>query len=425
MKKFLLASIVNFCCVIGFAQNTASPYSIIGLGDIEKSFFDRTTGLGHAGIALTSDRNLLLSNPASLSFLTNPYYSNPFYFDVAARYKNVNYAGDAVKNSTTNQANDLQFKKIAFAIKPKANWGLSFGLLPFSNANYSFTGIKRLQGSNEVMDAIYQGSGSTNLLYLSNSILIAKKLSIGVQTSLMFGQMNTKEILYNYIADSGLITEKNIFLSKVVFKGGFIYRDTINKDWNYSVGATGSLQNSIGATYDATVKNGNVTLNSKKVQQSDYTKLPAMGTVGVCLNYKSNYTFVADYTRQNWSNVGLKGTNYNVTNSSRIGVGLQYTGVGVFRDNRGNTFAYEKYFYQAGFYQQNGYLNIAGTNISEFGITLGAGKQLTNNLSLQANIEIGSRGTTDKGLIKENISQVGVTISYRDFWNTKKIKRYN
>ena len=133
MKKLYIAFVACICLGKLSAQNTSSPYSIIGLGDMEKSYFDRTSGLGYGGVALSSDRYLLLSNPASLSFLMNPSYSNPFYFEVAARYKNVNYSGSAITSNTTNQSNDLQFKKIAFAIKPKKRWGLSFGLMPFSS----------------------------------------------------------------------------------------------------------------------------------------------------------------------------------------------------------------------------------------------------------------------------------------------------
>jgi hypothetical protein len=33
------------------AQNNTSPYSMLGIGDLEKSNFDRTSGMGHAGVA--------------------------------------------------------------------------------------------------------------------------------------------------------------------------------------------------------------------------------------------------------------------------------------------------------------------------------------------------------------------------------------
>ena len=73
MKKFGITLIVCFCLGKMFAQNTSSPYSIIGLGDIEKSFFDRTSGLGHAGVALHNDRYFFVGNPASFSFLEKTY----------------------------------------------------------------------------------------------------------------------------------------------------------------------------------------------------------------------------------------------------------------------------------------------------------------------------------------------------------------
>ena len=152
-----------------------------------------------------------------------------------------------------------------------------------------------------------------------------------------------------------------------------------------------------------------------------------MLTTGLVVNYKTNYTFALDYATQNWSSVtNFNTSNYTLINSSRVSAGLQYTSFGAVRDNRGNTMIYEKYFYQAGFYSGNTYLNVKGQNINEWGITLSAGKQLNRSgLALQGTIEIGSRGTTNNGLLKENISQIGLTISYRDFWNTKKIKRYN
>jgi hypothetical protein len=72
------------------------------------------------------------------------------------------------------------------------------------------------------------------------------------------------------------------------------------------------------------------------------------------------------------------------------------------------------------------YLNVYGQQIKEWGITMGAGTLLTRSgLGIQGTIEIGSRGNTSNGLIKENITQIGLTISYRDNWFTKKVKKYN
>lgn len=426
MKKLTILLMTCFCLGKTIAQNTSSPYSVIGLGDIEKSYFDRTAGLGHAGVALFSDRYALAINPASNAFLERPSYRNPFYFDVAARYKNVGYSGTAISSSTENVSNDLQFKRITFAIKPKAKWALSFGLMPFSSANYSFTGVKRIQGDNFTVAANYEGSGSSNLVYLSNSFLITKNLSIGVQSSVLFGQFNDKEIVYSAITDSVLQTTRNIYLAKPYFKGGILYKKEINKDWTASIGATGSLKTNLNATYNLTVKDGNTTLKDVEESRNNFTSLPLIGTIGIAATYKGKYNFVADYSGQNWGALKYGGTNYSLVNSSRFSAGVQYLNNVIFRDSKGNTSIYEKSYFQAGFFYNKSYLKIYGEPIKEWGITLGAGTQLNRSgLGVQGTIELGSRGTTNNGLIKENITQIGLTISYRDFWYTKKIKRYN
>ena len=427
MKKFSIAVLVCFSFGKLSAQNTSSPYSIIGLGDIEKSNFDRTSGLGHAGVALSSDRYLLVGNPASLAFLDKPNFRNAFYFDLSTRYKNVNYSGAAITNSTANQSNDLQFRRISFAIKPKAKWALSFGLLPFSNTNYSFTGIKKIQGDNFGVNANYDGTGSSNLIYLSNSFLITKNLSIGVQSSVLFGQFEDKEIVYSSITDSVLSTDRNIYLASPYFKGGLIYKVKANKDLNLSLGASGSLKTNVNANYRLTVKDGNTTLKTENESRNNYTSLPLMGTIGLAATYKNKYTFVLDYSAQNWSSLNYRGSNYSLQNSNRISAGIQFTNNVMIQDVKGgNAGMYEKNYFQVGYFYNNSYLNIYGQPIKEWGVTLGAGTQLNRSgLGVQGTIELGGRGTINNGLIKENITQIGVTISYRDFWFTKKIKKYN
>ena len=103
------------------AQNNASPYSIIGIGDIEKSSFDRTSSMGHTGIALASDatnRFLYHANPASYSGLQDKFFN----FEATTRYKGVSYAGTPIGSASASQSSDLQFKKLVIAIKIKPKW---------------------------------------------------------------------------------------------------------------------------------------------------------------------------------------------------------------------------------------------------------------------------------------------------------------
>jgi hypothetical protein len=56
------------------AQTNNSPYSLLGIGDIDNDFYNRTSGLANTGIAYRSDRFLLNNNPASFSALTNQVF---------------------------------------------------------------------------------------------------------------------------------------------------------------------------------------------------------------------------------------------------------------------------------------------------------------------------------------------------------------
>ncbi len=417
-RKLLFIGITCLICTGSLkAQNNTSPYSIIGIGDLEKSTFDRTTGMGHAGVALSSSRFMYQANPASYSRLDEHF----FYFEFSTRYKTVNYSGAPITDPTQSSSSDIQFKKIALAIKPKPRWAISVGLLPFSTSNYSFSGKKYVQGSNITANAYYEGSGSTNQFYIANSYAINKNLSVGLQASYIFGQLQETETLSQDIADSTLSTNRNIFLGNPYLKFGFQYKGKINSQLEIAVGATASNTTKLRADYALTVKDGNTVLLDNEYYKSNYFSLPVTYTGGIAAIYRNKYTFAADYNYQGWSNLNYKGISYSLVNSQRLSVGAEYSNKMKYLDQ-----TYERYFFQTGFFYNNSYLRIAGQQLTDYGATFGAGMLLARSgLGLQGAIELGKRGTTDNGLIKEKYTQFNVTISYRDFWVSRKMKKYN
>lgn len=434
MKFFytiVFASIVS----VSFGQNTSSPYSILGLGDIEKSSFDRTSGVGHSGLAWVSDRFINSSNPASYSFLNDKFFN----FEVSARYRSINYSGDPLKNASATQSNDLQFKRISGAIKLKPRLGLGFGITPFSTANYSFFGTRAVQGSGSLLlNTFNEGSGSLNNAFVAVSYLFPLKkidlknpkpiptLSIGAQTNFLFGQFQQKESIFSPLSDSVLVTNRNTYYNNPQLKGGFVLNYPVNDKWRFSAAATGSLQTTLNSSEDLTITDGQTQIKKTTTSNANGFTLPNMIGAGIAAVYKNKYTFTADYSRQNWADLRYKGFGYSIVNSERIGAGLQLSNN---VDLRGGG-SFEKSFLQVGGFYQNTYLNVNGEPIKDYGVTLGAGVQLFKNvdaagkLALIANIEIGSRGTTNKGLVRENYTQFGLTLSYRDFWFTN-VKRYN
>jgi hypothetical protein len=423
MKKIF--SILVFSSVLsGFliqanAQNNNSPYSMIGIGDIEKSSFDRTTGMGHAGVALSSGRFIYQVNPASYAALDQHF----FHFEAAARFKYVSYTGSPINEISNNKSNDLQFKKVNLGTKITSRWAVGFGLSPFSTINYSFAGEKPIQGSNLFASAFYSGTGSTNMGYITNSFVINKNLNIGLQTSYLFGQIEEKEILSGQLTDSGVVTSRNISVGQARFKLGFQYKAKVNKLWNIAAGGTIANKTDVRATYNLRAQSGNTILLDNENYKSTYFTLPLTYHVGSAVTYRNAFTLALDYQYEGWRETNYSGVSYLLDNSQRFSGGFEFSKKSEYMNQY-----YEKYFLQTGLFYTNSYLRINGIQLKDYGLTFGAGAELSrtplSSLAIQGSVELGVRGTTEKGLIRERYTQFTLSLCYRDFWFSRKMKRY-
>jgi hypothetical protein len=427
MKQFL-SYIIFLCCISNYAvaQQNNSPYSIIGIGDIEKSYFDRTSGMGHAGMALSSNRFLYNANPAANAALDLHYFT----MEVSARFKDVNYAGRPITSSTQNNSSDVQFRKMLLGIKPKSYWATTLGIMPFSTAKYSMFGQKSILGTPSTATTYYQGEGGVNNIFLTNSFRIDSNFSVGVQASYLFGHLNETESVLGSVGDSSLTSTRYITIYNPYFKFGAQYKTHRRKKWNYAVGITGSYQTKLNADYSLLVTDGNTTLRSDYVYKSTFFTLPVMYGVGVAAILNDKLTFAADYNYEGWSSLNYKGISYSLVNSNKFALGFEYAKKNAYRDLSGNTVAsVERNFLQVGAFYRTSYLRINGYQIDEVGGTLGGGFNLYflngSSVGINAALEIGRRGTTENGLIRENFTQLTISFSYRDFWRSRKLVRYD
>lgn len=415
MKKNWLLIPAYAIAMAANAQNNNSPYSIIGIGDVEGSFFDRTAGMGGAGTALSSATNLIQANPASYSKLADHY----FMAEVSARYQGTTYTGTPI-NLTNYKSGDLQFKKFAMAIKVKPFWGASVGLAPFSRSAYSFYADKSVAGINTLNNTYYEGNGGLNQFYFANAFSLTKNLSIGVQASYLFGSFQQTETLDSIALGSSLITNRNRYMGKMYLKGGMQYQAKLSKHWQLGLGATAALKTNISSTYYLTVtSNGETVTNSESVE-SNYFTLPFTYSAGISLKNNDRFTFVGDYQFQRWGDMHYTGLGYSLVNSSRYAAGIEFS-----KKVRALDYYYEKSNLQAGFYYNNTYLQIGNQQLVDYGFTAGTGLGIKgSNLSYQLNLAVGSKGTTQNKMIKETYVQIGITISYKEIWWTK-MKRYD
>ncbi|HXB42723.1 MAG TPA: hypothetical protein VNV85_01635 [Puia sp.] len=422
MKRTLTIILLSACFFQLQAQTNNSPYSIFGIGDIEDSYFNRTSGLSNTGIAYRSSRYLINNNPASFSALDNDFFAG----EIGGRASLINYYGSNV-NPSNNQSFDITFKKVVLGIKASKHWGTSVGLLPFSSQNYEFNSPLNVNGTTGVIaNQFFQGSGGLNKVYWANSYEFFHHLSLGVDVSYLFGSLQQKIIIQDPNQIELVSTNNNVNLTNFYFDYGFQFYGKMGKKWDYVIGATLANKSPLNVEISQTVLNPDSSqLYSNTFPLSTFN-LPTSIGGGISLTYNKRYTLLADYKYQGWGSVNNTGyinsllnstnyMNYSIHNASRMSVGFEMS-----KKRAVYNTLIETTFYQAGLYYSNSYLNVYGQQIRDIGGSLGIGVNSKRTpLAYTFSIQYGVKGVQSTQLIQERYANFTVSISYRDFWLTK------
>ncbi len=395
------------------AQNNSSPYSVLGIGDIESSSFNRFTGMASTGVALSDSRYINNSNAASLTALLPRFYS----FELSERYKQVLYSGAGVI-APNNKTSDFQMRRLALAAKITKRWGSSIGLMPFSTSSYNFTSPKVVQGTLQNIAATYQGQGGVNQVYWANGYRITKNTSIGVTSSILFGSLTKTENLETLGSTGTLITTSNNFLHNYYFNFSVLTKLKLNKHWLSTYGITFTPQTALHSTYTVNVTDSSTGVAIKTgTPVYGYYTLPMGINAGIALIKDNKYTFTVNAQSQKWGSLNYIGQNYQLVNSSRISLGFQSS------DLLKNYFNqdYERGFFQLGVYAGNSYLKISGQQLTDFGATIGYGRNsFRSALGWVAALELGREGSTNQSVLSQNYINLTITLSYLDFFNSNK-----
>jgi hypothetical protein len=399
-------------------QNNNLPYSQLGLGDLDDGYYNRTSGLANTGIAYRSNRFLINNNPASFSALSDQFFT----MEIGLRGQYITYAGTQVNVASTESA-DLTFRKLILGIKLTKHWGSSIGLLPYSTQNYEFSAPYDISGTTiTIANHYYQGHGSVNRAYWANSYEFFHHLSIGVDASYIFGQLNQNDIIQASANGVTLVsTTNNTNLQNMYFTYGMQLYGRIGKNWNYSLGGTYSVKTALLAASTKLVLNADSATLQNIQNQEGYMYLPEAWGAGLALTYKQKYTILADYRYQNWNGVAAQnesvypGQGYAITSAQRGSVGFEISKKKTFYNTR-----IELSYIQTGLYYENSYLQINGQQIKNYGVTAGFGvNSLKSPMAYSIVFQYGVTGTTQNDLIRENYADVTFLINFGQIWFTK------
>lgn len=416
--------VLIICGLSGFAQNnnTTSPFSRYGIGDLHHYGYGRTAAMGGASLGSRHAVQINSANPAS--YTANDSLSFIFDFGIDGTFSR--YKSD----QGTMGAKDVNFRYFSLSW-PVTKWlGAAMGIQPYSDMGYEVGYSEELSGLENVYHS-YKGEGTTSKAFFGTSISPFKGFSVGANLNYIFGRINQNtDIGFNNAQLFYISKTEGTRLRDFSLTYGFQYDYKIKKDEFLTLGVTFERQTDITVLHRlSTFKE--LTIGSSTLRDTlelipegkNIIKLPSTFGVGLSYNKLNKLEINADYYFAGWSKSKTNFVNHPdgtygyehdafITDQNRISAGFEY-----IPEAFSIRSFYKRVKYRAGIHQENSYLKINNKQIKEFGISFGVGIPFPKSKST-ANfaVEFGKKGTTKDNLVKNNYAKLSLYLNLHDYW---------
>ncbi|HLP03815.1 MAG TPA: hypothetical protein VK152_00160 [Paludibacter sp.] len=402
-------------------NNTNSPYTRFGYGNISDNNSGGQRAMGGVSIGSRSNQDINNVNPASYSAVD----SLTFMFDLGSSALVSRFSDNTGKKTTMNA--NLEYLAMQFRIK---KWlGFSAGLLPYSFLGYNYYSKDSVTLVNNTSTptkigytSTFNGSGGFSQVYTGLSTNLFNHLSLGANAYYMFGTMNN----YRYVAfDNNSLSNPssrntsvaagslrfrygvqlyNTFAKKHDVTLGFIYEQKTKLNSSFSEITTGGLNDTISTEYQF--------------------ETPTLLGAGLQYTYDKKLTIGVDYSLQKWGEAkffwdpATSANQENLRNRSKIALGFEYIPNPVGRNLS------DKIKYRAGVNMSDAYYQVDGlTPQKNYGVSLGLGLPLynkaTNSISmLNATVEYGKIGSVSK--LREDYLKFTLNVIFNEHWFFKR-----
>lgn len=453
-----------------FAQNnTFTPYSRYGLGEMAPATFAHNQAMGGAFVALKPDSTMPVfinaGNPASYSLLR---FTS---LEVGGRYL---YSGFRSANTGLRKwSTNFSYGSLGFPMGRRA--GAAFGIMPYSSVGYDSQSFGASQAGD--LKFTYQGSGGMNKAFLGYGIapfsgslnrFRLRYLSTPDSLRISSRRYKAKQNGYKLLSDLSLGVHANYIFGNVqhsaraIYPSGIIYNNTYSERSYFANGFTANMGIQGGFTFDS-IGSGksrralqertkitfgyflspggnihaltnsaiyNFIYNSAGteivrdtvrfvVDQPGSITLPVTHAFGIGFKKGERLNVVADVAMTDWNVFDAPHSPGFLQKSYRFAAGMNYV---PSKDAAGRGAFFQKSQYRLGFSYETGALQIAGINVTTWmvsaglGLPVGIGRSSSMvHLSLQA----GQTGTTKNDLVRENFVRLHFGFTFCDRWFQK------
>lgn len=415
-QKYLLLTCLTFFVVTkNQAQNVSSPYSILGIGDIENNEYSRYSASGSAAVSRREPGSYNFSNPASLTAL--PYKTLNFDFGLRGKFSKFRLVGTDTLTATSK---DFIIKRVSLAFKVTPKTAFAFGIKPFSTVNFQYIASSSVNDGNADYLKYTDGTGGINQVYFSIANEIKSRLSVGVTASWLFGSLQNSIEYYNPNLGLDIVRNETNFYNSAGLQAGLQYYTAPGKSWQHSFGLTAAAYTGLKGQktteyveYGTTIK----TLSPENIR----FKMPVSVIAGYSIAHKSGLSFHLQGDYHKWATTKLNYTNTYIKDAYGLHAGFEFS-----KMISNSKFSWEKFHLAMGIRMEQSYLVINNNHLNDYAITLGAGKNISRFISVNAGLDIGRRGTSSLSQIQENYYQFNIGFTLKNIWfGTRKTGRFN
>jgi hypothetical protein len=401
-------------------KNISSPYGRYGVGNLSSQGTFRTLAMGGISSGIRNNLTLNYQTPASYSSIDTA----SFIFDFGLDY-GVIRLNDGDLNYYSS---DLNFSHLLLGFPIMKGFGVSAGIMPFSNGNYiiSDTFSPDMPGLDVAgtLTETHKGVGGYQKAIIGAGYSLFRYLSVGMNAFIVFGDIarynefafgtnyssfNTRKQSTNSLVGIG-------YEASMQFMVPLPERRFVNAGLTYTPGMNLRTTNDEMVMRYSYVQTSLLAFDTIFYDQTDTTsRFPYTFRGGISFGKEDKLTVGADIVYSAWSKASLPGNYGTYANAISLNAGAEY-----IPDKYSNYSFFNRIEYRIGCHYDESYALYGGTQVKQYGLTLGAGIPLRKSRSrISVYVDLSTRGSTDGSLYKESMLTAGLSLNLFDFWFLK------
>ncbi len=397
--------------VLSLAQNnTNSPYTRFGYGEIADIGSGKSASMGGTSIGIRSESSINAANPAAYTAMD----SLTFLFEIGGSGRLSQFSNS--EGASSSFTGNLEYINMQL---PLSDWlALSAGLLPYSFVGYNISQEDSILQTSATGDdyinylQVLSGEGTLTQAYFGLSTELGKHFSVGVNASYLFGTLeNNNSLSFLSTALYGVTSKySELRVRDVNFRYGLQYFADLNKKTKLTLGAVFESKSKLYGEYTVGITGVDTIVSTSN---SDFESPLVLGA-GFSLEFKDKLLVGADFLLHNFSDTKFFGVSDSLKNKYRLAIGAEYL------PNVNSKRYLNRVTYRIGGNFTNNYLDI-NKNAFNYGITFGFGLPAKGNKSIfNIGVEYGRVGRISDNFIQEDYWKFSLSTTFNERWFFKR-----